>query len=37
MKNTHFKVEDVFGEIKKKDNNSQDQIIKLDAFLAKMM
>ena len=37
MKNTQFKVEDIFGDILNEDNFSQDQIIKLDKLLAKMM
>ena len=37
MKNTSFKVEDIFGEIISKDTISQEQIIKLNNFLAKMM
>ena len=37
MKNTSFKVEDVFGNIISKDNFSQEQITKLNNFLAKMM
>ena len=37
MKNTHFKVEDVFGNVISKDNFSQEQITKLNNFLAKMM
>ena len=37
MKNTSFKVEDVFGDIISKDNFSQEQITKLNNFLAKMM
>ena len=36
MKNTNFKVEDIFNEVINKDTISQDQIIKLNNFLAKM-
>ena len=37
MKNTQFKVEDVFGNVISKDNFSQEQITKLNNFLAKIM
>ena len=37
MKNTNFKVEDVFGDVISKDNFSQEQIAKLNNFLAKIM
>ena len=37
MKNTSFRVEDIFGDVINKDNISQDQIIKLNNFLAKIM
>ena len=37
MKNTSLKVEDVFGDIISKDNFSQEQITKLNNFLAKIM
>ena len=37
MKNTSFEVEDVFGDVKSKDNFSQDQITKLNNFLAKIL
>ena len=37
MKNTSFKVEDLFGDVIIKDNFSQEQIIKLNNFLAKTM
>ena len=37
MKNTQFKVEDVFGDVISKDNFSQEQITKLKIFLAKIM
>ena len=37
MKNTSFKVEDVFDDIIHKDTISQEQITKLNNFLAKMM
>ena len=36
MKNTSFKVEDVFGHAISKDNFSQEQITKPDNFLAKI-
>ena len=36
MKNTFFKVEDVFNDIIYKDTISQEQIFKLNNFLAKM-
>ena len=36
MKNTSFRVEDVFSNIISKDNFSQEQITKLNNFLAKM-
>ena len=36
MKNTQFKVEDVFGDVISKDNFSQEQITKLNNFLAKI-
>ena len=36
MKNTSFKVEDIFNDVINKDTISQDQIIKLNTFLAKM-
>ena len=36
-KNTSFKVEDVFGDVISKDNFSQEQITKLNNFLAKIM
>ena len=32
MKNTQFKVEDVFGDVISKDNFSQEQITKLNKF-----
>ena len=35
MKNTQFKVEDVFGDVISKDNFSQEQITKPKNFLAK--
>ena len=35
MKNTHFKVEDVFGDVISKDNFSQEQITKLNFFSQK--
>ena len=34
MKNTQFKVEDVFGDVISKDNFSQEQTTKLNNFLA---
>ena len=37
MENTTFKVEDVFSDIINKDNFSQEQITKLNNFLAKIM
>ena len=37
MKNTSFKVEDVFGDFISKDNFSQEQTTKLDNFSAKIM
>ena len=37
MKNTQFKVEDVFGDVMSKDIFSQEQIPKLNKFLAKIM
>ena len=36
MKNTQFKVEDIFNEVINKDTISQEQIVKLNNFLAKM-
>ena len=37
MKNTSFKVEDVFGDVISKDKFSQEQLTKLNNFLAKIM
>ena len=37
MKNTSFKVEDVFGDIISKNNFSKEQITKLKKFLAKIL
>ena len=37
MKNTQYKVEDVFGDVISKDNFSQEQITKLNNSLAKIM
>ena len=37
MRNTQFKAEDVFGDVISKDNFSQEQIAKLENFLAKLM
>ena len=37
MQHTSFKVEDVFGDVISKDNFSQEQITKLNNFLAKIM
>ena len=37
MKNTSFKVEDIFNDIIHKDTISQEQITKLNNFLAKIM
>ena len=36
MRNTSFKVEDIFNDVINKDTISQEQIIKLNNFLAKM-
>ena len=36
MKNTQFKVEDVFADVISKDNFSQEQITKPNNFLAKL-
>ena len=36
MKNTSFKVENVFGDVISKDNFNQEQITKLNIFLAKI-
>ena len=36
MKNTRFKVEDVFGDVISEDNFSQEQTTKLNNFLAKV-
>ena len=36
MKNTQFKVEDIFNEVIHKDTISPEQIVKLNNFLAKM-
>ena len=36
MKNTQFKVEDIFNDVINKDTISQEQIVKLNNFLAKM-
>ena len=36
MKNTQFRVEDIFNEVINKDTISQEQIVKLNNFLAKM-
>ena len=36
MKNTQFRVEDIFNEVVNKDTISQEQIVKLNNFLAKM-
>ena len=35
MKNTQFELEDVFGDVISKDNFRQEQITKLNKFLAK--
>ena len=35
MKNTQFKVEDVFGDVISKDTFSQEQITKLNSFFSK--
>ena len=37
MKNTQFKVEDVFGYVISKDNFSEEQINNFNNFLAKIM
>ena len=37
MTSTQFKVEDVFGDVISKDNFSQEQITRLNDFLAKIM
>ena len=37
MKRTSFRVEDIFGDIISKDSFSQEQITKLNNFLAKIM
>ena len=37
MKNTSFRVEDVFGDVISKDSISPEQITKLNNFLAKIM
>ena len=37
IENTSFQVEDVFGDIISKDNFSQEQLTKLNKFLAKIM
>ena len=37
MKNTQFKVEDVFGDVISKDNFSREQVTKLINFLAKLL
>ena len=37
MKNTQFRVEDVFGDVISKDNFSHEQITKPNNFLAKIM
>ena len=37
MKNTQFKVGDVFGDAISQDNFSQEQTTKLNNFLAKIM
>ena len=37
MRNTQFKVEDVFGDVIIKDKFSQEQITELDKFLAKIL
>ena len=36
-KNTSFRVEDVFGDVLSKDNFCQEQLIKINNFLAKIM
>ena len=36
MRNTQFKVEDIFNDVINKDTISQEQIVKLNNFLAKI-
>ena len=36
LKNTSFRIEDIFGDVKSKDNFSQEQTIKMNKFLAKI-
>ena len=37
MKNTQFKVEDIFGDVISKDSISPEQITKITSFLAKII
>ena len=37
MKKTQVRVEDVFGDVISKDNFSQEQVTKLNNFLAKIL
>ena len=37
MKNTAFRVEDIFTDVKNKDTSSPEQITKLNIFSAKIM
>ena len=37
MKNTQFKVKDIFGDVISKDSISPEQVTKLKNFLTKMM
>ena len=37
MKNTSFKAQDMFGDLISKDKFSQEQITKLNIFLAKIL
>ena len=37
MNNTQFRVEDIFGDVISKEIFSQEQITKLNKFLAKLM
>ena len=37
LKNTQFKVEDIFTDVNSKETNSTEQITKLNKFLGKMM
>ena len=37
MEKTQIKVDDIFGDVINKDNDSQDQIVKLNNFSGKLM